>query len=254
MTFSYLVDVKRWINKTRKHSSPRAIHNIDQNIHNYKICRWWIRYVPNSYLWIQVRDWLTACHGVLTALLPSVVRNAKCQLTRVKRCRSKTPSFQPGRPTCHPVSWPLWLVNVDIIVVLCKMPHIFTNADMLYVYGFCDGSATAGVEEYNRRFPMRIIPDRRVFSRVFNIACMCPSVHVSSERARQQHVEEQEKILEMVPRSPTTSTRRHSARLGVSRTCVWRMICNGEHCMKTACTHFTHSVCKIYTQGAVSFV
>jgi hypothetical protein len=32
------------------------------------------------------------------------------------------------------------------------MPHIFTieeNADMLYVYSFCDGSATAAaVEEY----------------------------------------------------------------------------------------------------------
>jgi len=29
------------------------------------------------------------------------------------------------------------------------MPHIFTNAeyaDMVYVYGFCDGSATAAVE------------------------------------------------------------------------------------------------------------
>ena len=25
----------------------------------------------------------------------------------------------------------------------------------------------------------------------------------------------------------------------------------GEHCMKTACTHFTHSLCKIYTQGTL---
>ena len=23
----------------------------------------------------------------------------------------------------------------------------------------------------------------------------------------------------------------------------------GEHCMKTACTHFTHTVCKVYNQG-----
>ena len=46
------------------------------------------------------------------------------------------------------------------------MPRILTNAeyaDMLYVYGFCDGSATAAVEEYCRQFPMRRIPDRRVF-------------------------------------------------------------------------------------------
>ena len=28
----------------------------------------------------------------------------------------------------------------------------------------------------------------------------------------------------------------------------------GEHCMKTACTHFTHSLCEVYTQGAVPCV
>ena len=92
--------------------------------------------------------------------------------------------------------------------------------------GFCDGSATAAVEEYLRRFSMRRIPDRRVFSKVFNTSRECgtlPSAHVSSERAR-QHVEEQENILEMAQRSPTTSTRRLSARLGVSQTRVWRTL------------------------------
>ena len=108
------------------------------------------------------------------------------------------------------------------------MPHIFTNAeytDMLYVYGFCDGSATAAVEEYRRQFPMRIIPDRRVFSKVFNTLRECgrlPSVHVSSERARKQNMEQQENILDMVQRSPATSPRRLSTHLGVSRTRVWR--------------------------------
>jgi hypothetical protein len=28
----------------------------------------------------------------------------------------------------------------------------------------------------------------------------------------------------------------------------------GEHCMMTACTHFTHSVCKFYAQGTVPCV
>ena len=59
----------------------------------------------------------------------------------------------------------------DIVVVLCKMPHIFTNAEdanMLHVYGSRDGSAIAAVEEYRRRCPMRRIPVRRVFSEVFN--------------------------------------------------------------------------------------
>jgi hypothetical protein len=60
-------------------------------------------------------------------------------------------------------------VGIDHVRVLCKMPQIFTNAefaDMLYVYGFCHGSATAAVEEYRRRFTMRRIPDRSVFQGV----------------------------------------------------------------------------------------
>jgi len=84
------------------------------------------------------------------------------------------------------------------------MPHIFTNAkyaEMMYVYGFCDGSATAAVEEYRRRFPMRRIPDRTVFYKVFNTLHECgtlPSAYVSSERACKQNMEEQENILDMV--------------------------------------------------------
>ena len=68
------------------------------------------------------------------------------------------------------------------------------------------------------------IPDRRVFYKVFNTLRECgmlSSAHVSSERARKQNMEEQENILNMVQRSPTTSTRRLSARTGVSRTRVW---------------------------------
>jgi hypothetical protein len=40
-------------------------------------------------------------------------------------------------------------LDSDIVAVLCKMLHIFRNgqpADILYVYGFCDGSSTAAVE------------------------------------------------------------------------------------------------------------
>jgi hypothetical protein len=72
---------------------------------------------------------------------------------------------------------------------------------MLYIFGFCNGSTIAAVEEYYWRFPMHRILDCRLFSKVSNTFCECgtlPSVRVSSERARQQHVEEQENILEMV--------------------------------------------------------
>jgi hypothetical protein len=76
-------------------------------------------------------------------------------------------------------------VAVDSDGVLCKMPHNFTNAEyvnMLYICGFYDGSATAAVEECRRRSPMRRIPDRGVFSMVFNILRECgtlPSAHRS---------------------------------------------------------------------------
>jgi len=106
------------------------------------------------------------------------------------------------------------------------MPHILTNdeyADMMYVYGFCDGSATASFEEYRRRVPMRRIPDRRVFYKVFITLRECGTLlcaHASSERARKQNLEEQDNILDMAQRSPTASTRRLSACIGVSRTRV----------------------------------
>ena len=92
------------------------------------------------------------------------------------------------------------------------MPHNFTNAeyaDMMYVDGFCDGSATSTVEEYRRRFPMDRILDHRVFHKVFNILRECstlPSAHVSSERAYKQNMKEQENILDMVQLSPTIIT------------------------------------------------
>jgi hypothetical protein len=139
----------------------------------------------------------------------------------------------------------------DIVELLCKMPHIFTNAayvDVPYVYSCCSGCATADVEEYRQRFPVHRIPDHRVFSKVFNTLCECgtlPSAHVSSEQARKQHVKEQENILEMVQRNPTTSIRRLFTRLGVSRTRVWRTLHEDGLCP------FHPQHVKIYTQGAV---
>ena len=126
------------------------------------------------------------------------------------------------------------------------MPHIFTNAeyaDMMYVYGFCDGSATAAFEEYRRRFPMDRIPDRREFHKVFNImreSSKLPSVHVLSERARNQNMQEQEIFLDMVA---LLLSREYIQHVSVFHE---HMYC--KHCMKMTCTNFTHSLCKIYTQ------
>ncbi|EFN81372.1 hypothetical protein EAI_15810, partial [Harpegnathos saltator] len=100
-------------------------------------------------------------------------------------------------------------------------------ADMVYVYGYCNGSARAAVEKYHSRFPMRRIPDRRVFSNVFNSLRengTLPSAHITSERRVERNVEEEENVLQIVQRSPTTSTRRVSVRTGVPWTHIWRIL------------------------------
>jgi len=47
------------------------------------------------------------------------------------------------------------------------MPFTFSvaeYADMIYVYGICDGNSVHAVAEYQQRFPNRRIPTRRVFT------------------------------------------------------------------------------------------
>jgi len=112
------------------------------------------------------------------------------------------------------------------------MPHTFTHeefSDVVYVYRYCNDSANAAVDEYRRRYPLRRTPNRAVFTNVLHTLCECgtlPSVHVSSEHRSIQTVEEQEEIVSMAQRSPTTSTRRIASRLHVPHSCMWRTLHN----------------------------
>jgi hypothetical protein len=113
------------------------------------------------------------------------------------------------------------ILSKKAYLYMCSIPDGFRNR----ATSLCSSAdlATASIEEYRRRFPMRTAPDYRVFSKVFNTFYergALPSTHVPSERARQQHAEKQENFLEIVLRSPTTSTRKLSTRLSVSRTHV----------------------------------
>ena len=81
-----------------------------------------------------------------------------------------------------------------------KMPFVFSHVeycDMHFVYGFCNGSALAAVEEYRRRFPDRRTPSRRVFTRIHqtlrDTGCL-PSVKVRSEREVIGTIDTQENI------------------------------------------------------------
>jgi len=76
------------------------------------------------------------------------------------------------------------------------MPPVFTHAeyaDMLFVYGLCEGNAIAACREYSLRFPNRRVPDSRVFASVYNKlreTGALPNRHISSESANEQNVDE----------------------------------------------------------------
>ena len=109
------------------------------------------------------------------------------------------------------------------------MPFVFSHVeycDMHFVYGFCNGIASAAVE-YRRRYPERRVPSRGVFTRVQQSlrdnGCF-PSVAVQSEREMVRSINTRENILAMVQRSPRLSTRIMASRIGVSRMQVWRKL------------------------------
>jgi hypothetical protein len=88
------------------------------------------------------------------------------------------------------------------------MSFVFSHVeycDMYFVYGFCDGNASAAVDEYRRRYPERRIPSRGVSTRVHQTlrdnGCL-PSVALQSEREMVRTMNTRENILEMVQRSP----------------------------------------------------
>ena len=101
------------------------------------------------------------------------------------------------------------------------------NADVHFVYGFCNGNTTAAVKEYRLRYPRRRIHDRRVFIRVhqhLREKGSFPSVNRHAERQVQRSVEDHDHIIDIVQRSPRTSKRRISARLRIPRMRVWRTL------------------------------
>ena len=110
------------------------------------------------------------------------------------------------------------------------MPHVFTHAeyaDMVFVYGFCNGNAFAACRKYSLRFPNHRVTDSKVFASVYNKlreTGALPSSHMSSERANEQNMDEVESILQSVERSPTTRTRRIFTCISVPHTRVGRTL------------------------------
>ena len=108
------------------------------------------------------------------------------------------------------------------------MPYSYSNyeyADMVFVYGFCNGSANAAVEEYRRRYPNRKCPNVRTFYQVFQHLRdkgRFPGIGGTAERTREHG--EVRQIVHAAQHSPHISTRRISHRLGVSHMKAWRVL------------------------------
>jgi len=80
--------------------------------------------------------------------------------------------------------------------VTFTMPFTFSfeeYADMIYVYGFCDGNSFIAVTEYQQHFPNRRIPNQRVFARVYQAlgdTGILPGVRIAAERGVNEGVNE----------------------------------------------------------------
>ena len=160
-----------------------------------------------------------ASAGLLFALqallLPADSPTIQFPYLDIWRIRGRWGGYSPG----YKLMLRQWRVTERFV----KMPRTFTYEE----YGYCNGNANAAVDEYRRRYPLRRTPNRAVFTNVFCALRECgtlPSVHVSSERRLIQTVEEQEEIVSMVQRSPTTSIRRIASRLRVPQSRVWRTL------------------------------
>ena len=110
--------------------------------------------------------------------------------------------------------------------VTFKEPFTFSvaeYADMIYVYGFCDGNSVNAVAEYQQHFLNVRIPTRSVFTRVYRTlrdASTLPGVRIAAKRDVNKGIDEEEGIVQMVQSSPRASTRRIARRLRVPHTRV----------------------------------
>lgn len=98
-------------------------------------------------------------------------------------------------------------------------------ADIIYVYGYCDGNTRAACNEYNLRYPNRRQPYREVFSNAFRRLREFGINERRSGGPHPQHTVAQEiAIIDAVLDDPTTSTRRISTQLQLPHNFVWRTI------------------------------
>lgn len=106
------------------------------------------------------------------------------------------------------------------------MPNLFSNAeyaDIIFIYGYCNGNGRSAASEYHRRFPRRRIPNHQTFGSVFNYLKE-NGTFPEAKSERDVNPVQQENILNAVEENPKISTRKVSVQLGVSQSKVSRVL------------------------------
>ncbi|EZA55368.1 hypothetical protein X777_04821 [Ooceraea biroi] len=111
------------------------------------------------------------------------------------------------------------------------MPRIYSNseyADMVFVYGFCNGNANAARREYSMRFPNRRLPHKTIFRSTFQRLRETGSFalvpRTDGTLASLRNEERSAAILQHFDNDPSSSVRRTAAKLNTSSTTIWRTV------------------------------
>lgn len=101
-------------------------------------------------------------------------------------------------------------------------------AEMVFVYGFCNGNASLARLEYQRRYPNRRIPCRRAFADVYQRLVNTGSAVANNRERRSDAAAEEVEggILRAVEVQPSVSVRRLAVQLQLPRTRVHRTLQN----------------------------
>lgn len=97
-------------------------------------------------------------------------------------------------------------------------------ADIHFVYGLCNGNANAAAREYARRYPNRITPQPRMFTRIHLRFGERGIQRAPNELYRLVSPEDEEEVLQLVTNCPRLSTRRIARRVGLSHKSVWLIL------------------------------
>lgn len=97
---------------------------------------------------------------------------------------------------------------------------------MLLVLGFCEGNFRRSVEEYQLRFPNRIVPNRQTFANVERRLRETGTFKTRNNRTGRPNLitpQEEEDILDTIEEEPEISTRRLSRQIGISKSSINRI-------------------------------